>query len=452
MLLSKQNDHNRRATGVVNDTTRLLGLDGLAVVGVADDLDGPVVHLVTADEQARHCPDCGVRSWRSKGRRVTRPRDLPVGGRRPRLVWTKRRWRCDEPGCRRRSFTESVPAVPPRKRLTARLRAAAGVAVADAGRTVVQAARDHDVSWPVVAAAFTDHARAVLPAQPQPVQVLGIDEIRRGRPRWVLDEDSGVWRSAVDRWHVGFVDLSGQQGLLGQVEGRTAQAVIDWLNEREQSWREAVRFVAIDMCTIFKSAICRALPQATLVVDHFHLVQLANQTLTEVRRRVTVTHRGRRGRKGNREWELRNRLTRCAARMLGEHVDALLDELSNLPKPISEPITAAWNAKEDLLDLLATARTHPDREQVRDLLHRFYSRCADSGLPELERLATTVETWWPEILAFIRTGITNAGSEGTNRVIKTIARDAYGFRNPSNQRLRTRTATTRKARGHLNPR
>ena len=437
---------------MVNDTTRLLGLDGLVVVGVADDTDGPVVHLVTADEQARHCPDCGTRARRSKGRRMTRPRDLPVGGRRPQLVWVKRRWRCDEPGCPRRSFTEAVPAVPPRKRLTSRLRAAAGAAVADAGRTVVQAARDHDMSWPVVAAAFTDHARAVLPAQPEPVRVLGIDETRRGRPRWALDGATGVWQSVVDRWHVGFVDLSGGQGLLGQVEGRTAQTVLDWLNGRDQAWRDAVQFVAIDMCTIFKYAIRRALPHATLVVDHFHLVQLANQTLTEVRRRVTVTHRGRRGRKGNREWELRNRLTRSATRMRGAHVDALLDELAALPTVIGAPVTAAWHAKEDLLDLLATARTHPDREQVRDLLHRFYRRCADADLPELERLATTVETWWPEILTFLHTGITNAGSEGTNRVIKTIARDAYGFRNPANQRLRTRTATTRKARGHLNPR
>ncbi|MEU1031584.1 transposase [Streptomyces mirabilis] len=216
-----------------------------------------------------------------------------------------------------------------------------------------------------------------------------------------------------------------------QVEGRTAQAVIDWLADRDQAWRDAVQYVVIDMCTIFKSAIRRVLPQATLVVDHFHLVQLANQTLTEVRRRVTVTRRGRRGRKGNREWELRNRLTRSAARMRGEHVDALLDELSNLPRVIGAPITVAWNAKADLLDLFATARTRPDREQVRDLLYRFYRRCAN--LPELQRLATTVETWWPEILAFLHTGITNAGSEDTTRVIKTIARDAYGFRNPGNQ-------------------
>jgi hypothetical protein len=67
---------------------------------------------------------------------------------------------------------------------------------------------------------------------------------------------------------------------------------------------------------------------------------------------------------------------------------------------------------------------------VTNRLYRCWTRCADSGLPELERLATTVETWWPRILVFIHTGITNAGSEGTNRVIKTIARDAYGFHNP----------------------
>jgi transposase len=437
---------------VVNDTTRLLGLDGLAVVEVEDGPMGPVVQVVTVDEAARVCPECGTRARRSKGRRVTRPRDLQVGGRRPQLVWTKRRWRCDQGACRRRSFTEAVAAVPPRKRLTVRLRAEAGAAVADRGRTVVQAARDYDLSWPVVAAAFIDHAERVLPAQPDPVRVLGIDEIRRGRPQWVWDETTGVWRSTVDRWHVGFVDLSAGQGLLGQVEGRNARVVIDWLAARDQAWRDAVRYVAIDMCTIFKSAIRRALPQATLVVDHFHLVQLANQTLTEVRRRVTVQHRGRRGRKGNREWELRNRLTRCAARMRGEHVDALLDDLSNLPDAIAVPITSAWHAKEDLLDLLALARTHPSREDIRDLLHRFYQRCADTDLPELHRLATTVETWWPETLAFLHTGITNAGSEGTNRVIKTIARDAYGFRNPVNQRLRTRTATTRKARGYLDPR
>ncbi|WP_206061666.1 transposase [Nonomuraea basaltis] len=56
-----------------------------------------------------------------------------------------------------------------------------------------------------------------------------------------------------------------------------------------------------------------------------------------------------------------------------------------------------------------------------------------------------------ELVPFIQTGITKADSEGINRVIKTVARDAYGFRNPDNQRLRTRYATTRRDRGYLNP-
>jgi transposase len=290
-----------------------------------------------------------------------------------------------------------------------------------------------------------------LPAEPEPVAVLGIDEVRRGKPHWRFDDLAGSWTTTADRWHVGFVDLSGGQGLLAQVEGRTTAAVTGWLAARPPAWRAQVNAVAIDMCTVFKAAVRQLLPNALLVVDHFHVVQLANRAVTEVRRRMTLTQRGRRGRGSDPEWRIRNRLTRSAARMRGKHVDRLVDTLESLPARIGAPILAAWNAKEDLLDLLATARTQPDREHVHRLLRRFYTRCAGSDLPELHRLATTVETWWPQIQAFLTTGITNAGSEGTNRVIKTVARDAYGFRNPENQRLRTRTATTRRHRGHLNP-
>jgi len=275
-------------------------------------------------------------------------------------------------------------------------------------------------------------------------RVLG--EVRRGKPCWSFDEVTASWTTTVDRWHVGFVDLIGGQGLLAQVEGRTSAAVTDWLTQRPAAWREQVQAVAIDMCTVFKAAVREALPHAMLVVDHFHVVQLDNRAVTEVRRRMTMTHRGRRGRATDPEWQQRNRLTRSAARMRAEHVDRLTDTLSNLPAKIGQPILAAWNAKEDLLDLLALARTRPDRETIARLLHRFYARCAATNLLELHRLATTIETWWPEILAFLHTGITNAGSEGANRVIKTIARNAYGFRNPENQRLRTR-----RHRGHLNP-
>jgi transposase len=65
-------------------------------------------------------------------------------------------------------------------------------------------------------------------------------------------------------------------------------------------------------------------------------------------------------------------------------------------------------------------------------------------------LAATIETWWPQIEAFILTGLTNAGSEGVNRLIKLEARNAYGFHNPINQRLRSRCASNRGARRPAN--
>ena len=149
---------------MVNDTTRLLGLDGLVAERVELGADGvPQVHLSTNCEQAQCCPQCGQRATRVKQWTTTRPRDLPVGGRAVKLCWRKRRWYCASASCPRRSFTEHVAQVPARARLTTRLRQAAGAAVADGGRTIVQAARDHTVSWPVVAAAFTAHAAAVLP-------------------------------------------------------------------------------------------------------------------------------------------------------------------------------------------------------------------------------------------------------------------------------------------------
>ena len=438
---------------MTNDTTLLFGLGGVEVTSVRLEKDDiPIVALTTVDEQARCCPGCGARAERPHSWVRTRPRDLPVAGRRTELRWTKRRWRCGNPACRRVTFTESLPTIPSRSRLTTRLRTSAGTAVADGGRTVIQSARDHEISWPTAQAAFAAAAQTVLPKTVPAVSHLGIDETRRGKAKFRLvpGPDGGeVWEVVADRWHIGFVDLTGGAGLLGQVEGRTAASVSAWIQAQSKQWRAGVQVVAIDMCTVFKAAVRDSLPHATLVVDRFHVAQLANAALIEVRRRVTVQVRGRRGRKGNREWELRNRLTRSAARMHADHLDPMVEDLQALPKTIGAPILAAWNVKEDLMDLLALHGTHPNRGQIHDRLAAFYESTAVSGLPEMARLATTVSTWWPQILAAIMTGVTNAASEGINRLIKTDARAAFGYRNPATQRLRARCATTRRARGHL---
>ena len=101
------------------------------------------------------------------------------------------------------------------------------------------------------------------------------------------------------------------------------------------------------------------------------------------------------------------------------------------------------------MDLLALSHTHPSRAELYRRLELFYTSCAASDLPEMQRLATTVSTWRNKIIAGIVSGVSNAGSEGHNRAIKTDARCAYGYQNPVNQRLRTRLATTRRGRGYL---
>lgn len=426
-------------------TTLLFGLPGVQVERVERLADGTrVVQVVTAEQAAAACPSCGVVSTSVKARVSSSPRDIPYGEDRIIVRWNKTRWRCREGYCERSSFTEAIAQVPPRARTTGRLRTAIGTAIGDAARSVAEVAAAHQVSWPTAHRAFVAHAEAQL-EQPAPVTVLGIDETRRGKPRWQRCADTGRW-VRLDPWDTGFVDLSGDQGLLGQREGRTGAAVIDWLSERGEEFRASVEYVAIDPAAVYAAAIRTPglLPNATIVVDHFHLVKLANDVVTKVRRRVTWELRDRRGRKTDPEWANRRRLLQAreclSDKSFAKMWNAIVDE------DPSAQILSAWIAKEELRTLLSTVRLGGDAHLTRHRLHRFLTWCIDSQVPELLTLATTVDTWWPEINAFIATGITNARTEGYNRLVKQVKRAACGFRNPTNSARRIRFHCTRKQR------
>ncbi|CCG05234.1 ISL3 family transposase [Blastococcus saxobsidens] len=429
-----------------SDASRLFGLDGLAVARVvAEGVDGRVVHVVTADETAAGCPSCGVISVSVKGRVSSRPRDLPHGPSGLLLVWHKRRWRCAETACERRSFTESLPAVPARARLTMRLRAELGSAVADSGRTVAEVAGHHRVGWSTVHQAFIDHVTPVLAAPLPPVKVLGVDETRRGKPVFARDPETGRWVVVADRWHTGFVDAAGSGGLLAQVEGRSAAAVTTWLAEQPAAWRQSITHVAIDLSASYAAAVRAGLPHAVIVADRFHLVRLAGDTVTAVRQRVIRETEGRRGRKVDPAWRLRRRLLTAHERLSSDSFTRMWNTLVDTGAP-GEEILSAWVVKEDLRALLALAGTAPDREDIHRRLEVFYAHAAASTAPEVHRLAATIETWWPAILAGLHTGYSNARSEGYNRLAKHVGRDAFGFRNPTNQRRRIRWSCTRQHR------
>ncbi|EST21525.1 hypothetical protein N566_27430 [Streptomycetaceae bacterium MP113-05] len=206
--------------------------------------------------------------------------------------------------------------------------------------------------------------------------------------------------------------------------------------------------MAIDMSAAYRAAVRTGLPHATIVVDHFHIVQLANKMLSMVRRRTTAELRGRRGSASDPEWKARRRLLRNREDLTAEQFERMWNPLLSEGR-IGQTLLTAWIAKENLRNLLALARTGADRHHIGRARWKFLTWCADSDIPEVRTLAATIDRWWPEIAAFITTGHTNAKSEGINRVIKLVARAAFGFRNAENQRLRTRCVTTRRARGHL---
>ena len=422
-------------------TTILFGLPGVRVHKVVRAADGArVVHVVTDDPAAAGCPACGVISTSVRQRRATRPRDVPYGEAPLAVRWHKVQYACEETACARRAFTEQITELPAGARVTGRLRRYVadrigdGLAVSTAGAGLL--------GWPAAHAAFVAAVTAQLP-DPAPVAVLGIDETRRGRPRWTQDAEDGRWVK-LETFETNFVDLDGRQGLLGQASGRTRANVVAWLDERGQAWKDAVAVVAMDPCATYRAAVTEALPHALIVADHFHLVRLANQALTDVRRRVTWDTHGRRGRASDPAWAARRRLLRGRERLRSDQFARMWNDLVDADP--SSKILTAWIAKEELRKLLALARSGGHRHEISAQLHRFNAWCADSRLPELERLAGTIEAWWPEVLGFLQTGITNAGTEATNRTVKTAARTAYGFRNLDNQRRRVRFACTRRSR------
>jgi len=425
----------------------LFGVEGLQVTDAQAGPDGTLeVWAVTDYPAAAACPDCGTVSARRHDTVLARPRDVRRGGDRVAVWWVKHRWKCGEPGCARKTFTERVPQVPPRCRLTRRLREQAAAEVAERGITPSEAARHAGVSWPVAHGAFAAAAGPVLEQALAPVAHLGIDEHRRGRPRWRTDADTGEYVLLADRWHTCFFDLSGEQGLLGQVEGRTADDAAYWLAGASPAWRDAVRVVAIDMCSIYVCAVRRMLPGAQIAVDLFHVVHLAVKMTGDVRRRVVRGKYGRRGRSGDPEYGIKNLLVRNLEHLSGVQFAKITGTLQ--ADPGGQEIAAAWIGKEKLrhaLNLRARATgSVPCERAVRDRLFAFCDWCAQNDdIPELLSLARTVTRWEDEIICAVLTGVTNAASESLNRLAKLEARLAYGFRNPANQRRRVRIACTR---------
>jgi transposase len=234
----------------------------------------------------------------------------------------------------------------------------------------------------------------------------------------------------------GIVDLTGHPGraarLLDVVEGRSGKALSDWVSARDRAWRDGVTVAALDPFRGYATALRSQLPGAVRVLDAFHVTRLGLAAVDEVRRRVQQDSLHRRGHKNDPLYRIR-RLLRRAPETLSERAWARLETGLVLGDPRGE-VTAAWMAAHELRYLYRRGRDLPDAHRR---LHDVLQRCVFSDVPELLRLARTLDAWREELLAYFTTGgVSNGPTEAINLLIKRIKRVGFGFRNFRNYRLR----------------
>jgi transposase len=400
--------------------TALLGMAGF-VVGVQELIDDEWWLYVETSADRAACPGCGT--WATgHGRRRVAVRDLPMAGRPVVLCWAKRIWLCGDGDCDNKTWSENNESILPKAVLTERAAIEICRRVGEDRDSVAEVARAFGVGWHTAMAAVRRYGRPIVddPARIAAVKALGTDETVFLHAR----------RHRHTTYATGMVDLERSQ-LLDVTLGRSGRVLGEWLDAQPALWRDQITVAAIDPFRGYANALRSRLADATLVVDHFHAVKLANAAIDDVRRRVQQDTTGHRGRRGDPLYGIR-RLLLVASERLSERGWERIHAGLAAGDPADE-IAAAVVAKELLRDVYSAPGPHAARRRLLE----FYSHCADADIPELARLANTVSDWATEILAFHTTAMASNGpTEAVNLGIETIRRTGHGFRNFDNYRLR----------------
>jgi transposase len=275
----------------------MLGLDGFGVLEVTEGPDELVI-TVESTTVITGCPRCGVRA-EAHDRRPVDVRDLACFGRPVRLRVLKRRWRCPDPECGAKTWTETHPGLPARAVMTYRAGFEAARQVGELARPVSRVADEFGVCWTTIMTAVVTHGTPLVddPARVGTVTELGVDEtafLKANRQHRTV-------------YATGMVDTKAGI-LIDMVKGNRAADLRKWCHEQPPEWLAEVATVSIDLTDSYRSGLAPHLDHATRVADPFHVVRVANRCLDSVRRRVQNETKGHRGRQDDPLYRIRKLL------------------------------------------------------------------------------------------------------------------------------------------------
>ncbi len=359
--------------------------------------DGRVVFTIRQEPKTCRCPACGSRDVVSRGTAQRQFRTVPIGSRATAVVLPIPRVECRACGVVRQV---EVPFADPRRSYTRSFERYA----LELGRrmTIRDVAMHLNVGWDVIKdIQKRDLSRRFAKVKLKHLRRLAIDEIAVGKGHRyltiVMDLESGA---------VVFVG-----------DGKGADALKPFWKRLRPSGAK-VEAVAMDMSAAYRSAVSIHLPEAKIVFDHFHVVKLFNEKLSDLRR--SLYHQAddaqKKVLKGSRWLLLKN----------PENLDAEKDETTRLEEALAlnKPLATAYYLKDDLRQFWG----QPGKRFATAFLDDWIRRAGASGVKMLRQMAKTLSAHRDGLLAYYDVMITSGPMEGTNNKIKTMKRQAYGFR------------------------
>ena len=358
---------------------------------------GEMVMRISQPLERCRCSACGSAQVAPRGHEERTFQSLPIGGKRTSVVLPIPRVECLECGLVRQVVVDFAK---PRRRHT---KAFARYALELSRLTTIQNVAMHlGVSWDVIKEIQReDLEKRFGKPKLKPLRRIAIDEISIGKGHQyltvVLDLDSGC---------VVFVG-----------DGKGGEALLAFWKRLRSSGAQ-IEAVATDMSPAYIAAVQTHLPQATLVFDRFHVIKIFNDKLSNLRREQyhAATEAHRKILKGSR-WLLLKR---------PENLDDTKNERERLQEAldINQPLATAYDLKE----LLNEVWEQEDADEAQLFLLDWIALAEASGVKMLIKFANTLRDHAWGILAYYDFPISTGPLEGTNHKIKTMKRQADGFR------------------------